>query len=149
MRFRKLILERSHSLPWQLGTGQQGWSTNGALRKAVYKTYCMRHFVTQYYLSLTCSGSRPTPNPLPSRPLFVAGNLPPPPPSSSSFSVRHTFCLALRRRRVSRVLIGRFALGKLWRQFPWSTPTHLGAAEVARKPRNAGARLRGRTTCAL
>ena len=51
---------------------------------------------------------------------------------------------------MSRVLIGRFALGKLWRQFPWSTPTHSGAAEVARRPRNAGdrlpARLRGRIT---
>ena len=148
---RKLFYLRV--LPACLGSRAEGSLASTPMlhwtfQKTVYKTYCMRHFVTQYYLSLTCSGSRPTPNPLPSRPLFVAGNLPPPPPSSS-FSVRHTFCLALRRRRVSRVLIGRFALGKLWRQFPWSTPTHSGAAEVARMPRNAGARLRGRTTCVL
>ena len=99
------------------------------------------------FLRSPCSVSCPTPT-TPPRPLFVAGRGPsfflllhPLSPSVILFAFR---CAA--PSELSRVLIGRFALGKLWRQFPWSTPTHSGAAEVARGPRNARDRLRGRTT---
>ena len=95
-------------------------------------------------------GSRPTPNPLPSRPLFVAGDL----LSSSSFILflRPSYFLLSAapppsESRFNWPLCTRKIVEAI--SLEHSIQLTRAAAEVARRPRNAGARLRGRTTEAM